>query len=349
MTLPASIQQIGRNAFRKNAGTVFILPATISEMALRNGDGIKVTEGTEATPATQPEELAMHTAPKAPAKVPSTATKQATSTAPEPKTEPLADIDRNIPTTTRQNSNTFCVIIANEHYDDAPDVEYAIRDGEMMREYAEKTLGLPARNIKLYADATGGVIRRALGWLESIQEFNSDARFLLYYAGHGMPDEQDKTAYIIPKDGWTKDLTHTCISLKEVYEKLGRMKARSVVVLLDACFSGMQRGKDMAVLPARSIAIKARREALSGHVVVLSAAAGDQTAMAYKEGRHGLFTYFLLSKLKQTKGNVTLGELFDYVEHKVKQESFFINDKMQTPTHSAAPAMQASWKDIKLY
>jgi len=169
----------------------------------------------------------------------------------------------------------------------------------------------------------------------------------MYYAGHGMPDESDKTAYIVPTDGWTKDLSHTCISLKEVYQELGNLQAESVIVLLDACFSGMQRGKDLAVQPARGLAMESKQEALSGNVVVFSAASGDETAMSYNEQHHGLFTYYLLSKLKETKGKVSLGELFDYVGKEVKRMSHLTNGKMQTPVYSSSPSMRGVWQNIR--
>lgn len=258
----------------------------------------------------------------------------------------VSDIDIDIPARKEENRNTYCVIIANEQYTDAPAVDYAIRDGELFKEYAEKTLGLPSSNVKFFKNATGGVIRRALGWMESIPKFDSSARLILYYAGHGMPEEKEQTAYIIPTDGWAKDLTHTCISLKDIYQQLSNMQAECVLVLLDACFSGMQRGKDVAVVAARGMAMKAKNETLSGKVVVLSAASGDETAMSYQEKQHGLFTYYLLNKLKMTKGKVSLGELYDYVSAEVKRMSHLTNDKMQTPSCSTSPSMTDTWKNI---
>lgn len=116
---------------------------------------------------------------------------------------------------------------------------------------------------------------------------------------------------------------------------------------MDACFSGSQRGDGMLVA-ARGVAIKAKKTNPVGNMVVFSAAQGDETAYPYKEQKHGMFTYYLLKKLQETKGDVTLGELSDYITSEVKKQSIVLNGKMQTPT--VIPSAQAgeTWKEWKL-
>ena len=75
-----------------------------------------------------------------------------------------------------------------------------------------------------------------------------------------------------------------------------------------------------------------RDEAPQGNLVVFTAAQGDETAYQYAEKGHGMFTYFLLKKLQESKGDVTLGELGDYITNEVKRESLLNNNKIQTPT-----------------
>ena len=70
--------------------------------------------------------------------------------------------------------------------------------------------------------------------------------------------------------------------------------------------------------------------------------------MALKSEGHGLFTYFLLKKLQETKGNVTYGELADYINKNVKKEAFLINEKPQTPIVATSQAVEATWKTMKL-
>ncbi len=257
-----------------------------------------------------------------------------------------SDIDIDIPIVKEENKSTFVVIIANENYTDVEKVPFAIHDGDAFQKYCITTLGIPQKNIKYISDATLNNIRRQLIWLEQVMEaYQGNASVLFYYAGHGIPDEKDKTAYLLPVDGFGSDVS-TGYSLEKLYTELSSKPAKSVVVLLDACFSGAKRDGGM-LASARGVAIKAKQNTPKGNMVVLSAAQGDETAYPYEEKGHGMFTYYLLKKLQETKGNVTVGELADYVTSEVRKQSIVINGKMQTPT--ASPSEKAvDWRNWKL-
>lgn len=222
----------------------------------------------------------------------------------QPETEKvLADVDTHIPYGgIGTNDKTFAVIIANENYgQDIPRVEYALNDGRTFKTYCQRVLGIPNENIKLVENATYGQMTKEVKWLEKLAKaYDGEARFILYYAGHGIPNEKDQSAYLLPVDA-SGDNTEAAYSLKNLYTSLGNMKAECVMVFLDACFSG-QRGDDF-VASNRGIAIKPKEEAPSGHMIVFSAARDDGTAYPYKEKGHGLFTYFLLKKLQESEGS----------------------------------------------
>jgi hypothetical protein len=99
---------------------------------------------------------------------------------------------------------------------------------------------------------------------------------------------------------------------------------------------------------ARGVALKARQEKPTGNLVVFSAASDDETAYPYTDRGHGLFTYFLLKKLQNSKGSTTLGELNDYISENVKQKSVLINHKIQTPVVSFSNELQNNWRKLKL-
>ena len=98
---------------------------------------------------------------------------------------------------------------------------------------------------------------------------------------------------------------------------------------------------------ARGIAIKAQSDAPKGNTIVFSSAQGDETAYPYKEKKHGLFTYFLLKKLKESQGLVTLGELVEYVRENVKKMSVVVNGKLQTPTVNPSDDVISEWYNWK--
>ena len=83
-------------------------------------------------------------------------------------------------------------------------------------------------------------------------------------------------------------------------------------------------------------------------MVVFSAAQGDETAYPYQDKKHGMFTYYLLKKLKDTKGLVSLGDLSDYVTSEVKRQSIVSNGKMQTPIAVPSLSVSGTWKSNRL-
>lgn len=263
---------------------------------------------------------------------------------PSSQTVRPSDVDLNIPKTGYVNENTFAVIIANEKYEEESQVEYALNDGEIFKTYCKDVLGLQETNIRFRANATLNNILAELDWMRQIASaYGNEATFIFYYAGHGIPDEATGDAYLLPVDGRGSMLA-TGYSLTKLYDKLGNLPAKRIAVFMDACFSGAKRNGNM-LASARGVAIKAKPAVPKGKMVVLSAAQGDETAYPYKEKRHGLFTYYLLKKLQESKGDISMGELADYVIREVKKRSVVVNSKLQTPiiTHSVGTEEWRNW------
>ena len=260
-----------------------------------------------------------------------------------------SDVDQNVPNAAVPNGHTFALIISNENYGESnvSKVSFAQKDGEIFRDYCLKTLGIPEKNIHYRNDATLNQIRSELRWVNDIANaFGNEANIIFYYTGHGIPDEKGGESYLLPVDGIPADV-QSAYALSELYKQLGTLPVKQVTVFLDACFSGAQRDGNMLVA-AKGVAIKAKAELPQGNMVVMSASQGDETAYYYKKKRHGLFSYFLLKKLQESKGDVTLGELGEYIKREVSQYSIVNNGKSQTPSVMASPVLGDSWKNLKL-
>lgn len=255
-------------------------------------------------------------------------------------------VDLQIPNTQTTNANTFVVIIANEDYKSVASVPYALNDGRILAKYCQRTLGIPAANIKVHENATYNDIRLAIAWLKNVcEKYEGEASVIFYYAGHGIPDASDKSAYLLPVDGDGRYVA-TGYKLDELYAKLGNMPTKSVTVFLDACFSGANRdGKMLA--SERGVALKSKKGVPQGNMVVLSAAQEDETALPNDEEEHGMFTYYLLKKLQDTQGNVTLQELSQYVIREVGRKSAVTN-KPQTPCVTPSASVGTDWQSWKL-
>ena len=252
-----------------------------------------------------------------------------------------SDVDKDIPQAKERQENTFAVIITNEDYKIERDVPCAYNDGAIFMAYCKEALGIPEENLIYRQDATFGDFYTVIKNIKEISTIkNGDVNVIFYYAGHGIPNNQGK-AYLLPSDGDSK-IPDVCFPLDRLYQELGEMNAKRVLVFMDACFSGANLNE------TRGIGIKVKNSHLRGNVVVFSAASGDEAASPYKDQDHGLFTYYLLKKLKESDGNCTLGELGKYIQENVGLTSIRLNQKRQTPTVESSDALSSTWKQMKL-
>lgn len=260
-----------------------------------------------------------------------------------------SDVDKNIPQTEKINPHCYALIIGNYDYhsnqnglNSEQDVPFAAEDATMFKEYCKKTLGVEAKNISFLSNATAAKMNQEIDFITRLAANDPQAEIVFYYAGHGFPDELTKTSYLIPVDVNVTNLS-SAIALYDLYQKLSATQAQKITVFLDACFSG--GGRDMGLLASRGIKVTPQKDKLSGNIVVFSATTADQVALPYSDKKHGMFTYFLLKKLQESRGDCTYGELFDYLNSNVVESSLRVNRKDQAPEVNTSLQVQEAWKD----
>lgn len=340
--IPATIELIGKKAFNPRSIPKFNMPSTIKESDLIAG--LTVYPKVEERDAFADVDFNDFYGEKNQKK----GTTSFSENIEKPKVAAgTSDVDYNIPTTNIHRENTFCVIIANENYENAPSVDYAISDGETFRRYCTNTLGIPSDNIHYVADANYLGMQEQLDWMKKVADvFGNDANFIVYYAGHGIPGD-DGACYLLPVEG-SPDKTANGYALHDIYNSLSQITTKSALMIVDACFSGSDRSDiSMYTGEQRGIVRKVREEKVSGNVVVLSAAANTETSMSYEEKGHGMFTYYLLKKLQESKGNVTYGELYSYVNKEVRRRSVVSKGKTQTPSVIFSDRLVGKWENLK--
>ena len=258
-----------------------------------------------------------------------------------------SDIDKNIPQSTLTRNDTYALVIGNQNYRFVSDVPYAIHDARVFADYCNKTLGIPAANIHLSEDATKQMIleEEIQDWLNAIP--NKDTKKLIvYYAGHGVPDTKNKNkAYLLPTDVRGTS-PHRGIALEDFYAQLGEMDFINTTVFLDACFSGVNRDNEGVTEGLRGVEIEAEDAELSeGSMVVFSAAQGNETAQGFPEHGHGLFTYYLLKALNDTRGMISYGQLSDLISNNVSEQAPQLKmRKKQSPTTIASERYGEKWR-----
>lgn len=264
----------------------------------------------------------------------------------------VVDVDSGIPQAKGANFGTYAVVIANVNYRSVADFGNAANDGNVLHQYLTKTLGIPENNIIYCENASAAMMDEALSTLEtktrSAAALGKAFNVIFYYSGHGVPAEGTSDAFLLPVDVSPKNLKRYGFSLDELYRRLGALEAQCVTVLLDACFSGAGRTGAM-LADVKGVALEPKKAAPTGNMVVLSACSGSQTAHIFKEGKHGLFTYWLLRKLKETKGEVTLGELQEHLAQYVDYTTTNrLNLSGQQPTLQVSPTLSRNWRAIPL-
>ncbi len=241
-----------------------------------------------------------------------------------------SDIDE-IPTFgVEPRRNDFAVVIGIENYRSLPKSDYSGNDATLVKSYL-KSLGFQERNIDFITDgrATKTDMEKSLeAWLPNRAKKNST--IFVYFSGHGAPEPATGEAYMVPYDGDPNYLSVTGYSLKRFYERLGKLEAREIIVVLDSCFSGAG-GRSVLAKGARPLVMMGPAEALPSNMAVLAATQGSQISTSSPDKGHGVFTYYFLKALKDGKKNIA--EIYDYIKPLVEDEAKTMNVR-QTPSLS---------------
>lgn len=232
-----------------------------------------------------------------------------------------------------EDESKFALVVGVENYQALPAAEHAVRDAHAVKAHL-LAAGYPERNIVFLTEAQAGKsgLEKYLdAWLPK----NTDERstVLFYFSGHGAPEPAKGDAYLMPWDGDAKFVESTGYPVRRLYERLGALKARRVLVAMDACFSGAG-GRSVIAKGLRPLVAQVDTAA-SGRVASLTASAGDEVTGTDEAAGHGLFTYHLLKGLSAKGGRATFKELYDYLSPKVRDAARRDN-RDQTPQLTGA-------------
>jgi hypothetical protein len=259
-----------------------------------------------------------------------------------------ADVDRGIPETGEKNPRAVAVIVAGQDYQQAPKVDYAARDAAVLKRYLTKALGFREENIILLRNPGKADFERVFGikgkpqgqLYNYVRKGESDV--FVYYAGHGAPDLKTKEAYLVPTDAQPSYIDLQGYPLSTLYENLAQIPAKSMTVVLDACFSGAY-DKGMIIEQASPLPVAAVMEQPVGSMNVATACGAGEVASWYSDKRHSLFTYWFLKGLQgeadeNKDKSITVGELRKYVSDNVSYWAQRLYNRIQTPTFSGDDA-----------
>lgn len=257
--------------------------------------------------------------------------------------EPSDNIETNIPRTSRVNSSAVAVVIGNRRYKNAKDVNFAVNDARTVRKYLVDALGFKPGNIFYVENASKGDFEIYFG-IKGNHEgklFNAvkagKSEVFVFYSGHGAPGLKDKKGYFVPIEADPQYIELGGYSLDVFYENISKIPAKSMTVVLDACFSGANIFENISpmVVEIDNPVINMRNG------VVLSSSSGSQVSSWHNDEEHGMFTYFFLKAIHNKNADynkddkLTYSEIYKYIADNDEGVPYYarrIHGVEQTPT-----------------
>ncbi len=228
-----------------------------------------------------------------------------------------------------KKDHAYAVIVGVSRYRRFQGPSYAVRDAQNFYRVLVK-LG-PFKNdtahVKLLInqDATYTNLVEAVKWLLRKGRLYPDAQLLFYFSGHGAPllDSGDgvKDGVLLPYDASLDALEDTGLKVSWLRRELACLKNKNVLVVADACFTGL--GKSKSKIRPAMIQISPSLLTSTKPFIV---AAAEKAAQEFAPGRQGAFTYFFLKGLmgeadglRVKDGWVDAVEAYEYAKKKLEE------------------------------
>ena len=216
----------------------------------------------------------------------------------------IRSIFKDLPAGTKNDGN-IAVIVGNKDYQgDLPDNPDGSADADAVMALLIDQLGYKQENIIDLRDTTLEDLERVFG-SKSDPEGELAGRIdkkdpgdvFIYVASHGMVKEDDgKQAYLLPVDAKLDDLDKTAYPIQELYEHLGKIGARTIMLMLEANFAkNLDELIDPPNLP--ELEVEAMPVNPVPGLAVFKASDRDQKTIKDPEYGIGLFTRYLIEGL----------------------------------------------------
>jgi WD40 repeat protein len=139
---------------------------------------------------------------------------------------------------------SFAVIVGIDQYGGdplLPELLHAENDAKEFRDLLVSDFGYRLDDVRFLAnrDATYPAVRDSLSkWMfeRGIQPNDS---MLVFFAGHGLIDEQSSEGYLATVESRSDDREKSCVPVTWLRDQLAKLPCRHKLVILDSCYSGL--------------------------------------------------------------------------------------------------------------
>lgn len=218
----------------------------------------------------------------------------------------------------KQPKAAAVVIGVGSYRDDkAPAVKYADRDAQVMADYLKRVSGIPPARVKMLTEAHAlkdDVAEAIEEWLP--KQVEPGGVVYVYFAGRALVDGVSGGVSLVPYDGVPSGATRL-FPARRLEEILMRLPVQRAIVMMEVSLDPLPvAGGAGSTVPVW--------ETAEGHNKILWMVGNRklQDAHAFDQGRHGLFTYYLLKGLSgaadaDRDGTILAGELCTYAKGQV--------------------------------
>jgi len=215
-----------------------------------------------------------------------------------------------------QGGRYIAVVIGNDRYTDYPELLTAVADANAMSRLLQTRYGF---DVTTLINADRFQIMSALSDLR--RTTRDDDNILLYYAGHGLLDEQADRGYWLPVDA-SRDNMAQWISTSDIAGVFAGAAAKHALVIADSCFAGslLRNAGTTSLETLERLATKRSRTVLTS--------GGLEPVTDDGDGTHSVFAAALLDTLASNDTVLEASRLFAAVRDRV------VLNADQTPQYS---------------
>ncbi len=245
----------------------------------------------------------------------------------------------NDATVTTGYEKSWAIVVGIDDYAKWPKLEYASHDAQAVADTLTGQFGFPSSQVIVLknAQATRNNILAAFHDRLADDRTSRNDRVFVFFAGHGatrrLASGRD-LGYVIPVDSDPNAFATDAIAMSDLQNIAESMKAKHVMFVMDACYSGLglTRGGPSSSAFLRENARRSARQ-------MLTAGGADQQVADAGPNGHSVFTWVLLQALAgkgdlNGDGLITGTELAAYVAPAVSAVS------QQTPAFGSLPGSQ---------
>ncbi len=229
-------------------------------------------------------------------------------------------------------ANSWAVLIGVNTFNSpkVPQLQYAVNDVQAVRDILP-SLGFLKDKIFTLTNkqATRREIERLLS-SKLYKKTKSNDRVLVFFSTHGVTvplSANREEGFLMPHDGDPDDLPFTAFSMRQLKSIGQRLKARHVLMAIDACFSGyaLVKGQARTIIDPRYLELITKSKGIQ----MLTAGRRNQPVL--EDGGFGVFTSKFVQGLRGfADGNgdrlITLTELGAWMHPRVAQASAYKQD-----------------------